>query len=75
VHQGERGFWHGVSGTGSLTVKNNRIVMRKPSRIRASYGVYGKPSSGCAADNLIVNYPVAIAPGLALCGGRNMTYR
>ena len=69
------GFWHGVSGTGSLTVKDNRIMMRKASRISQSYGVYGKPGSGCAADNLIVNYPIPVAPGLPVCGGRNMTYR
>jgi hypothetical protein len=50
-------------------------MMRKPSRIPQSYGVYGKPGSGCAAENLVVNYPAPIAPGLAACGGRNMTYR
>jgi len=74
-HNSVTGFWHGVSGTGSLTVRNNRIVMRKPSRIPQSYAIYSAaPTNGCAADNVIVNYPVPIGPRIPTCG-RNMVYR
>ena len=71
------GKWATINCVGrSPTVLASGLpLMRKPSPIRQSYGVYGKPGSGCAADNLIVNYPVPVAPGLAACGGRNLTFR
>lgn len=61
------GFWHAISGPGTVSAYNNRMFLRKPSLHPDSIGIYG--GAGDATNNLIVNYNTAVHANVRDAGG------
>lgn len=65
------GFYQAVSGPGTVSVNNNRLLMRNAGTHADSLAIYG--TAGCAANNLIARYATAIGSMVGNCGG-NIVY-
>jgi hypothetical protein len=63
------GWWQGVSGVGTITVTNNRFLLRDyihPNSL-AIYGI-----SGCATNNLVARYALPVPQSIKNCGGNDV---
>jgi len=69
------GFWQAITGTGAMTVTNNRLVRHKLSAYADSFAIFSEDqASGCASRNVIVRYRGALGPAIRDCG-RNLVVR
>lgn len=63
------GWWQGVSGPGTITVTNNRFLLRD-SPHDDSLAIYG--ISGCATNNLVARYALPVPTTIRNCGGNDV---